>query len=439
MSLLMDRLNRMKKSESVRKPSFDQDPFQDEWKALGTELVTNEWGVFVKRRCCHPLTFQHGCYQLGELNEDAQLLSAFHPDDQVTLEQLLFFDTETTGLGVGAGNIPFMIGIGFYDKDQFVTEQCFMRNPAEERAMLHYFTELLSRFSHLVTFNGRTFDWPIIKSRYVMNRMTFKEGTFRHLDLLYASRSFWRNTLSSCRLGKVEEERLGFKRIDDVPGSLAPMLYFQFIAEGNPSILQGVFIHNEHDILSLATLAIHFERALSGKLCYDKMESEELYRIGMWLDKMGKSELAEVAIAHLLAKPIKQSINYRIALAAFYKHKGDELAAVLLWREVVESDYGTSEWTSTEPYIELAMYYEHRIKDFTAALFYADKAHQIAWKQASLLRSSLSTSTTKQRSLCDQLKKRIERLRTKCFRQGLKVNTTTVHSRIDRHASIGTG
>jgi hypothetical protein len=330
----------------------------------------------------------------------------------------LFFDTETTGLGVGAGNVAFMIGIGYYEQDLFVTEQFFIRNPAEELAMLRYFNSCLLRFSHVVSYNGRTFDWPIVQNRYVLNRLKLANPDLLQLDFLYASRSFWRNTLPSCRLSKVEEERLGFSRLDDVPGSMAPALYFQYLAEKRPSIVFGVFVHNEFDILSLASLAIHFCLALCGKLDYIAMEAEELFRIGLWLDKMGKVELSEAAFSVLLERPAELSSSHWLLLAAYYKKNGQEQRAVKLWSDYIALERNELAFASVEPYVELAMYYEHRVKDYRTAFNLTEKAFQYALKQASFLRMSmqrapLKESKSKQQRLCDQLQKRLDRLRKK--------------------------
>jgi uncharacterized protein YprB with RNaseH-like and TPR domain len=433
MSILQERLNRFRKTLSgIAKPEepSKQDEERsdrqiakhsstnDDWLEMDVTLMTNEWGSFLNRRRSFSIQHKHGQYELAKLAGCVQELQSFHPSAEVGLEQLLFFDTETTGLGIGAGNVPFMIGIGYYEKEQFITEQFFIRNPAEELAMLRYFNSLLTRFSHVVSYNGRTFDWPIVHNRYVLNRMKLSNPDLLQLDFLYASRSFWKNTLTSCRLSNVEEERLGFARLDDVPGSMAPTLYFQYLSEKRPSIMHGVFVHNEHDILSLAGLAIHFGLALSGELDYAAMEVEELFRIGLWQDKMGKTELAESTFSQLLERPASQSSTHWLLLAAFYKKKGQEIKAVKLWRDYIALERNELAFTSVEPYIELAMYYEHRKKDYSTAYSLADKAFQQALKQASFLRMSMQRGMTnrpksKQQELCDQLQKRLDRLRKK--------------------------
>ncbi|QGQ96680.1 hypothetical protein EHS13_18245 [Paenibacillus psychroresistens] len=427
MSLLQERLNRFRKTlanlaQKEELMEVDSElPKQSnslDWEDLDVTTITNDAGSFLIRKRIFPLQHQHGQYQLGVLLDFAQELRVFHPDVEVSWEQLLFFDTETTGLGVGAGNVPFMIGIGYYEQDQFVTEQFFIRNPAEELAMLRYFNECLLRFSHVVSYNGRTFDWPIVQNRYIMNRMKLSNPNLLQLDFLYVSRSFWRNTLPSCRLSKVEEERLGFSRLDDVPGSMAPTLYFQYLAEKHPSIMSGVFVHNEHDILSLASLAIHFCLALLGKLDYKAMEAEELFRIGLWLDKMGKLDLAESAFTVLMERPAELSSTHWLLLAAYYKKKGQEQLAVKLWSDYIALERNELAFASVDPYIELAMYYEHRVKDYQTALNLTEKAFQHAWKQASFLRMSMQRasskeSKSKQQLLCDQIQKRLDRLRKK--------------------------
>src|SRR5690606_20144828 len=123
--------------------------------------------------------------------------------------------------------------------------------------------------THLVTYNGRSFDWPVLESRFILNGWRRTEAAPGHLDFLHPSRALWRNTLPSCRLSTVEEQRLGIVRSDDVPGSLAPELYMRFLQDGDLSHVGGVFIHNELDVLTLASMAVHFGHLLSGGLGSD--------------------------------------------------------------------------------------------------------------------------------------------------------------------------
>ncbi|WP_409346915.1 ribonuclease H-like domain-containing protein [Paenibacillus sp. MBLB4367] len=398
-----------------RSECFEEPEHKNEWAVCGAQLFETENGSFVMRRTSYSLEHRHGRYWLKDIHKHAGELNAFLEDGQESAgpENLLFFDTETTGLGHGAGNVPFMLGLGYFEREAFVIEQMLMRNPAEEVAMLAYLETLLKRFTHLVSYNGRAFDWPIVKNRYVLNRMKQDSKQIGHLDFLYASRSLWRHTLPSCKLGKVEEEKLGFTRTDDVLGSLAPTLYFLYLAEKDPSVLKGVFEHNEHDILSLAGLAVLLSRRLNGLWSAERMEEEELYRLGLWLDKMGKSELSERAFGELLSRPERESGRYWSGLAGYYKQKGEWTKAVKLWHRAADERTEQS-MAGLEPFIELAKYYEHRSKQFVEALRYAEEAQKLAWKRA-----ALSRRDAKLKEVCDELRKRIERLREKQTRLDL--------------------
>lgn len=482
MSGLREKLGRLRGPSAAQATPPTLPAADGEWAHLGAHIETSPAGSFVMRRRVYGEDSVHGKYRLRELADVAQQLSCFYDRDAVVrLEELLFFDTETTGLGIGAGNVPFMVGIGCYTGELFTVEQLLIRNPAEEHAMLVYLQDLLARFTHIISYNGRTFDWPILKNRYVLNRLQLDDAKLLQLDLLYPSRSLWRNTLPSCRLSKVEESRLGFERVDDVPGSMAPALYFQYLAEKNPSVLEGVFVHNEHDIVTLAALAIHFGKLLSGgsgatgrmasyysgleqskglplngghELDLEpgfgqelepeletelelktelelelelqpepELELEELFRTALWLDKMGRSAIAENYFEELFARLMNDTRSSNPAdqesailqLAAFYKKNGEYLRAVGLWKQWIVIK-NTSIALHLEPYLELAMYYEHREKNFAQAIFYAEEAWAKLWRRRSLHRGD-----KRQNEVEEALEKRIRRLKG-------KLNKTESHS-----------
>ncbi|MEO3944571.1 ribonuclease H-like domain-containing protein [Gorillibacterium sp. CAU 1737] len=396
---------------------------ESEWSILGAEWVETEWGGFVRRRVSYPLGHQHGRWRLDELPDVLSGLDAFGMPYAANPESLLFFDTETTGLGQGAGNVPFMIGLGRYQAECFQVEQLFIRNPAEELAMLAYLNEQVAACSHLVTYNGRSFDWPLMLNRYVMNRMKAAAAPAVHLDFLHPSRSLWKHTLPSCRLGKVEEERLAFQRVEDVPGSLAPTLYFRYLAEQDPEIMQGVFQHNEWDILSLAGLSIHFGHLLNGRIPLDSLEAEELFRLGLWLSRMDQEERAEEAFLHLRERSAEECAPYWYELGLYYKKRKQMPLAVSLWKQAVEWRSERT-FTPVEPYVELAMYHEHGDKDYRQALFYAEEALSAVRKRLSLARP-----TEKQRAEIAAMEKRVDRLRRKERAQVLsRINSGTMSS-----------
>ncbi|TJY44226.1 hypothetical protein E5161_02215 [Cohnella pontilimi] len=409
------------------------------FRRLGVEECTNEAGSFLLRRIVYPYPYRHGRYALEDLRLCAPHLQPvawrqnrsdkkkrWVPEtaDEFPAPEasgLLFLDTETTGLGVGTGNVPFMIGIGRYRQDAFVVEQTLIRHPGEERAMLTWLQEQFRGVTHLVTYNGRTFDWPVLVNRFILNGWRRSSAEPGHLDLLHPSRALWKYTLPTCRLSTVEEERLGIIREQDVPGSLAPELYVRYLGDGNPEHLYGVYVHNEKDVLTLASLAVHFGHLLGGGLgtaAEEPTDAEERFRTGAWLEQHGQPSEAE-RLYDLLAEATEQGegggeIGWRLALAAKYKRLGSLHRAVPMWEQAA-SLAEASRLPRLEAHLELAMYYEHRLKDFASALRYAESALGLARRRASLVRLSAAGRQERER-----LERRVNRLKRKLLREQLE-------------------
>ncbi|WP_424768877.1 ribonuclease H-like domain-containing protein [Paenibacillus sp. sgz302251] len=424
MSGLRDRMKRLRgDNEEKDKPataidlptSAEEEWLSPVWETFAVKLHSSEAGSFLLRKITYPANFRHGLHAIDELHAAAAGFSAFHPAaEAAAAEQVLFLDLETTGLGVGAGNVPFMIGIAYMSNEQFIVEQTLIRHPAEERAMLVYLAEKLKDFTYLATYNGKTFDWPLVQNRFILNGLGRQIWEPKHLDFLHPARSIWRNTLVSCKLSHVEEERLGIHREDDVPGALAPQLYFQFLADGNPAPLAGVFLHNEKDMLSLACLAIRFGHLLNGDISeYIPLpdQPEEMVRTGLWLEKMGKGALSELLFERAVVVEAV-SPSTLLMLAARDKKAGNWGRAVLLWQKAIiqsSSHFGAA---AQEASIELAMYYEHKQKDYTSALGHANLAFEHASNHSLLARRD-----AKKRAELDALRNRISRLRRKADKQ----------------------
>ncbi|SDC47303.1 hypothetical protein SAMN02799630_00235 [Paenibacillus sp. UNCCL117] len=437
-------------------PSPHADPEDAGWSKLGAALRPGEWGDFVTRRLTYDLEFRHGHYMLGELKASAEALERLlqpqaksgrggkHaaregavPD--TAAERLLFIDTETTGLGQGAGNVPFMIGIGYFENGGFTVEQMLIRHPGEEASMLAYLRTCIAERPILISYNGKSFDWPIVKNRFILNRIPLPPEPEGHIDFLYPSRSLWRTTLASCRLGQVEEDRLGVRREDDVPGSLAPALYFQYLAERDPAILEGVFRHNEWDVLTLVGLAVHFSRLLTGETDFEDVRlfgREEWFRYGRWMERCGLGEAAMVTMEALVDELLMDELltdtgdapaasvlpDCVLPLARYLKKNGRYDSASAMWKLYIQRQ-GSSRLASLEPYIELSMYGEHKLKDLDMALSYAKGAQDVLWRRQALERSSMRQAGVNARPAGSseedmdseeaRLLKRIERLERK--------------------------
>ena len=222
----------------------------------GQVCPTPHGPCFVLRDILAPATI-HGDRPVGALLRRAApdaallardaLLAGFDP------RSALFLDLETTALAPGLGNLPFLIGIAWFQGERLVVEQWLLRDPDEEEAALSQVSQRLEEAEWLVTFNGRTFDWPLLAGRFALHHMT-PPPHLGHLDLLPASRRLLRHGLPNCRLGTIEAHHLGLQRVGDVKGSQVPAAWLEYQHGGAPHGLVGVAKHNRDDILSLVTL-----------------------------------------------------------------------------------------------------------------------------------------------------------------------------------------
>jgi len=166
---------------------------------------------------------------------------------------MVCLDTETTGLGTAAGTVPFLVGVGTWEGDRFGVRQMLMPDHPSERALLGILADALPTGATLVTYNGRTFDWPLLVARYRMHGQAApRYGA--HLDLLTVARQVWKHRLADARLASVEEGVAGVTRSDDLPGAAIPDRYFSWLRSGRPDLLVDVVRHNRQDIVSLALL-----------------------------------------------------------------------------------------------------------------------------------------------------------------------------------------
>jgi uncharacterized protein YprB with RNaseH-like and TPR domain len=173
--------------------------------------------------------------------------------DGVDFRRAMFFDTETTGLAGGTGTVPFLIGIAWFEDESFRIQQLFLPDLGREAPMLHWLRERVQQSSCVVSFNGKTFDWPLLRNRFVMNRVKAPPLP-PHVDLLHCSRRIFRSRLKSVRLVELERKVLGMYREDDVSGALIPQLYFDYLDGGEVAPMAKVIEHNANDLIALAAL-----------------------------------------------------------------------------------------------------------------------------------------------------------------------------------------
>ncbi len=179
--------------------------------------------------------------------------------ESVDFRRMLLFDTETTGLSGGAGTIPFLIGLAWFEDESLHLLQLLLRRPGEEGPMLRLLAERMAAASCLVSYNGKSFDWPLLRTRFVLNRVPMPPSP-PHLDLLHCARRIFKRRLSSVRLVDMEVEVLGMRREHDVDGAEIPGLYIDFLRGADGSALAPVIEHNGHDIVALAGLLARLTR-----------------------------------------------------------------------------------------------------------------------------------------------------------------------------------
>ena len=316
------------------------------------------------------------------------------------VRKLLFLDTETTGLSGGAGTLAFEIGLGFIDARGMVIRQYVMRDYGEESAMLAEIASLLPRFDTLVTFNGKSFDIPLLESRMVMHRIRVHLTDWPHLDLLHACRRVYKLRLGRCSLSALEEAVLGESRTDDLPGAQVPQRYFDYLRTREFALLEDVLRHNRQDVESLASL--------TGHLCSAFREPEQLahaedaFCVGRTLLRGGHTEEGRRCLRILGMSSMSSQAH--MVLSASYKKSREWASSVETWTAMIALGEG-----GTWPYVELAKYYEHTERDYARALRYAGAALSRALNLSPLGGDDAEIAT---------LRKRVERLKRKLDAQG---------------------
>jgi len=274
-------------------------------------------------------------------------------------EQLLFLDTETTGLQGGAGTLAFLIGLGAFQGDEFVVTQYLMRDYDEESFVLTPVLERLHRAQALITFNGATFDMPLLESRLIMNRMRPETSLPQHIDLLHIARRVYKMRLQKCSLQRLESEVFGLPRTDDLPGALVPERYFQYLKTREIALLDDILEHNALDIISLARLlyalaGLH-EQPLSAQ------DQRDLFSLGRVYEKRGEKERAAVCYRACDGASVKEFAQLR--LADMMRRSGEHQKAATAYEALQLSGKG-----GAKVFIALAKIYEHRFHQPARAL-----------------------------------------------------------------------
>lgn len=316
------------------------------------------------------------------------------------VHKLLFLDTETTGLSGGAGTVAFEIGLGWIEPRGMVIRQYIMRDYHEEAAMLEETASVFERFDTVVSFNGKSFDLPLLESRMTMNRIRLPVTAWPHFDLLHAARRVYKMRLGRCNLASLEAAVFGIEREDDLPGAMVPQRYFDYLKTHEFRLLEDVLRHNKQDVQSLAEL--------TGHLCAVFREPqklahcEDIFGVGKTLLRTGYTEKGRRCLK--IVGKSSLSAQAHMVLSLSYKKDRDWQEAVSSWQEMIARAEG-GVW----PYIELAKYYEHVAKDDEKALSCAQHALSFSLNRAMLLNEKQEAN--------EQIIKRIARLKGRLARK----------------------
>ncbi|MBC8426713.1 ribonuclease H-like domain-containing protein [bacterium] len=287
-------------------------------------------------------------------------------------EDLLFLDTETTGLAGGTGTLPFLVGLGWWRRGAFHVTQYFLPSPTAERAMLAELVRIAGGFKAVVTFNGQTFDLPLLRTRGILARRRHLLDDLASWDLLPVSRRFWGRRLPDCRQQTVESRIAGLRRsAGDIDGALIPHAYFAFVRQGRVGALRAVLEHNRRDMVGMAAI---LGEALERAHLLDATEppSDLPWQDAWSLARLCESsrdrarEAAWMARAEARARRTEPPRAFFVDAVRILKRTGDwpRISRLL---ERARRAHGPDPWF----HLESAMLYEHRLPDLTRALDHA--------------------------------------------------------------------
>lgn len=338
----------------------------------GTVQQTADGDCFILDNI-YPLMHQHGQDRLDSWRTVDWGATAVLTQDprlaELTCRDCLFVDTETTGLA-GAGTIAFMVGVAFFEGDALVVRQYFLRDHGDEPAMLLFLDELLADKKAVVTFNGRTFDLPLLDRRFLMNRLRVDILNKPHIDLLLPARRLWRHRFGSVALAELEKKLLGVRRSQaDVPGYAIPGLYHEYIRTGDARQMVRVFYHNEIDMLSMVTLLPRVIRQFAH--AGESDHALDLFSLGRWQQQLGLLAEAEQNLRRVLAGDLSLELYHQTLyeLAGLLKRNGRRLEALPLWQQIAATTFD-----DVKAHVELAMHFEWQEKDIVTAMHWTEQA-----------------------------------------------------------------
>jgi uncharacterized protein YprB with RNaseH-like and TPR domain len=362
-------------------------------EALGGDIVERDGGVVIVIDTFYPADHQHGLLRIGDVagramavSDEIALLGGVPVPLDAPPRSLLFVDLETTGLSGGAGTYAFLVGCGFFEPHGFRIRQYVMPAYQHERPLLAEVEALVRASAGLVSYNGKSFDVPVLETRYQFNRLAPPFEGLAHVDMLHTARRFWRGAAASpgawpdsdgCRLSTLERTLFGVRRIGDVPGFEIPSRYFGFIRSGDAEPLEPVLEHNRLDIVSLAAMTARAVELLKDAPRSSRSSRESL-GAGRLFERSGRLDVAERCYEDAISRASRERgyegsttrAEALRALAIRFRRTGRHADAARAWQSVVD-DRRAPAPIRREALEALAIHFEHRTSDLDQARRFA--------------------------------------------------------------------
>ncbi|MBI5115477.1 ribonuclease H-like domain-containing protein [Candidatus Poribacteria bacterium] len=313
---------------------------------------------------------RHGIFELdsfgGVFRNAPQMLVRDNAGETTDFGRIAFIDTETTGLSGGSGVCAFLVGLGYNSAKGFVVEQFLMNDFPTEPDMLGRVCERLGTFDTIASYNGRSFDIPILDSRLLLNGLRKNLSSLPHLDLLHPARRVWKHRLADCSLKSVEEHVLGYTRDNDIESWLIPETFFVYLRSGDRDLLEPILHHNRLDILSLACIGHVVLAALDSPHEAAFTHGADWYGLGTLFALHYRMEEAARCFERAMVVGAPEHVRRQCmkSLSLTHKKTGEWENAVELWNESSAAGNGADALFALE---ELAKFYEHRRRDLVSA------------------------------------------------------------------------
>ncbi len=368
-----------KRPAPERKPEKVEPDYVDGVLETGTipgAMISTTHGPIWENETVVDLKDRYGSiYLLDALSFDGQTAALLGLDEAYggfDPRRAVYLDTETTGLELATATIPFLVGVGFVEGDRFIIKQIFIDRIEKEKKVLRYLDDLLEDRGQFVTFNGKTYDIPLLKTRYIFNRLDTQFEKWLNLDLLHLVRRIYERRIQDCSLVSCERNVLGFHRENDIPGDMIPAVYVSFLRENRPGLLPLVFHHNIQDIVAmmalLGSLALLVESKPDDFESHSADDLLSMARLGM---KQGHKQKAEQIWDYMSESGAgTRKVESLVGLARLARRRQEYASAARLLDMALEEEPGSS-----QIHLMLSKICEHDIQDYPKALEHARSAY----------------------------------------------------------------